>query len=69
MQRLVHVLGGESPAAWPLLLPMLQHSLDFAANREPELLEDGLQLWLVAVRSAPSADAAALQVGGGCAWQ
>ncbi len=63
MQRLVHVLGPESPAMWPLLLPMLQHSLDAANNREPELLEDGLQLWLVALRNAPSADAQAQQVG------
>jgi hypothetical protein len=62
LQRLVHVLGPESPAMWPLLLPMLQHSLDAAHNREPELLEDGLQLWLVAVRNAPNADAQTQQV-------
>ncbi|KAJ9531806.1 hypothetical protein QJQ45_021952 [Haematococcus lacustris] len=52
LQRLVNVLGAESSVAYPLLLPMLQYATD---PRQPDalhLLEDGLGLWLVAVRNA-----------------
>ncbi|GFH10417.1 importin-11 isoform X1, partial [Haematococcus lacustris] len=52
LQRLVNVLGVESNVAYPLLLPMLQYATD---PRQPDalhLLEDGLGLWLVAVRNA-----------------
>jgi hypothetical protein len=33
LQLLVNVLGPDSPAAYPLLLPLLQHSLDVNSNR------------------------------------
>jgi hypothetical protein len=55
---LVNVLGGESPATYPLLLPLLQEALH-PDSSQPELLEDGLGLWLVAARNAPSAEAGA----------
>ncbi|PNH03022.1 Importin-11 [Tetrabaena socialis] len=55
VQRLLNVTGPESPALYPLVLPLLGYSLDV---RHPEvaggLLEDGLGLWLVALRNAPS---------------
>jgi hypothetical protein len=55
---LVNVLGVESPATYPLLLPLLQEALH-PDSSQPELLEDGLGLWLVAARNAPSAEAGA----------
>ncbi|KAI8476158.1 MAG: armadillo-type protein [Monoraphidium minutum] len=82
LQLLVNVLGPDSPAAYPLLLPLLQHSLDTGSSRraargaacvcglclyalrmpvEPELLEDGLLLWLVALRNAPAPQPPLLQ--------
>jgi len=33
LQLLVNVLGTDSPAAYPLLVPLLQHSLDAGSNR------------------------------------
>ena len=47
LQLLVNVLGPDSAQVYPLLLPVLQHALDAQASKQPELLEDGLQLWLV----------------------
>lgn len=58
MALLVNVLGGESPATYPLLLPLLREALH-PDSSQPELLEDGLGLWLVAVRNAPSCEAGA----------
>jgi len=55
---LVNVLGADSPATYPLLLPLLREALH-PDSTQPELLEDGLGLWLVAVRNAPSPDAGA----------
>lgn len=55
---LVNVLGGDSHATYPLLLPLLQEALH-PDSTQPELLEDGLALWLVAVRNAPSPEAGA----------
>jgi hypothetical protein len=54
LQRLVHALGPESPATYPLLLPVLGVCTDPAQPDELNLLEDGLQLWLVALRHAPA---------------
>jgi len=54
LQHLVNALGSDSPAAYPLLLPLLQHALSPVSSREPELLEDGLVLWLVVLRNAPA---------------
>ena len=54
LQRLVHSLGAESPAAYPLVLPVLAACTDPAQPDELNLLEDGLQLWLVALRHAPA---------------
>lgn len=53
---LVNVLGVESAATYPLLLPLLREALH-PDSTQPELLEDGLGLWLVAVRNAPSSEA------------
>ena len=54
LQRLVHALGAESPATYPLLLPVLRLCTDPGQPDELNLLEDGLQLWLVALRHAPA---------------
>ncbi|KAG2435382.1 hypothetical protein HXX76_007454 [Chlamydomonas incerta] len=56
VQRLLNLSGPASPQLLPgLVLPLLSYSLDL---RQPEasegLLEDGLALWLVALRNAPS---------------
>lgn len=55
---LVNVLGEHSAATYPLLLPLLRDALH-PNSMQPELLEDGLGLWLVAVRNAPSLEAGA----------
>ena len=52
LQLLLNVLGSESEMCYELLLPLLAHSLDAEHNGEPELMEDGLVLWLVALRNA-----------------
>ena len=78
LQLLLNVLGDGSPAAYPLLGPLLRQSLDPSAadaaggdhagsgggggggfgssggGAGGELLEDGLALWLVALRNAPA---------------
>ncbi|GLC33673.1 hypothetical protein PLESTB_000102300 [Pleodorina starrii] len=71
VQRLLNLSGPDSPAMYPLVLPLLGYSLDM---RQPEvsegLLEDGLALWLVALRNAPNCckpDPAAAAAGGGSA--
>ncbi|EFJ44088.1 hypothetical protein VOLCADRAFT_95713 [Volvox carteri f. nagariensis] len=74
VQRLVNLTGSESPALYPLVMPLLGYSLDLGQPEVSEgLLEDGLALWLVALRNAPSccepdpaAAAAAGGGGGGC---
>lgn len=45
LQRLVHALGAECPAAYPLVLPVLKLCTDPHQPDELNLLEDGLQLW------------------------
>ena len=69
LSRLLLSLGDESPAAYPALLPMLSECLSEPRGRvsasapsappgaaiEADLAEDGLGLWLVALRSAPTA--------------
>lgn len=62
LQRLTFALGPESPAAYPLLLPVLRLCTDPAQPDELNLLEDGLQLWLVALRCAPSQHAELLSL-------
>lgn len=54
LQRLVHALGAESPATYPLVLPVLSMCTDPSQPDELNLLEDGLQLWLVTLRHAPA---------------
>ncbi|KAL4857594.1 Importin-11 [Chlorella vulgaris] len=54
LQRLVHSLGPESPSTYPMLLPVLKLFTDPHQPDELNLLEDGLQLWLVALRHAPA---------------
>lgn len=53
LQLLVNVLGEQSQQVYPLLGLLLRHALNPSSSREPELLEDGLALWLVALRNAP----------------
>lgn len=55
---LVNVLGGFSCDSYPLLLPLLREALH-PDSSQPELLEDGLGLWVVALRNAPSLEAGA----------
>ena len=54
LQRLVNALGTDSPQCYDLLLPILQHCTDINQPDELNLLEDGLQLWLIALRNAPN---------------
>jgi hypothetical protein len=54
LSLLLNVLGPDSPLTYPLVLPLLQEALH-PASSQPELLEDGLALWLVALRNAPGA--------------
>ena len=54
LQRLVNALGAESPAAYPLVLPVLRICTDPGQPDELNLLEDGLQLWLITLRNAPA---------------
>ncbi|GAX73146.1 hypothetical protein CEUSTIGMA_g599.t1 [Chlamydomonas eustigma] len=53
MQRLVHVLGLFSPAAYPLVLPALAVSFDPSNPESLSLTEDGIALLLVLLRNAP----------------
>jgi len=54
MQRLVHVLGMDCPAAFPLVLPHLEYSINVQHPESISLMEDGLGLLLVAARNAPA---------------
>ena len=54
LQRLVNALGTDSPTCYDLLLPILRHCTDINQPDELNLLEDGLQLWLIALRNAPT---------------
>jgi hypothetical protein len=62
MSLLVNVLGADSSATYGLLLPLLQEALH-PNSKQPELLEDALCLWLVALRNAPGGLGAA-EAGG-----
>jgi hypothetical protein len=62
MSLLVNVLGADSAATYSLLLPLLHEALH-PDSKQPELLEDALCLWLVALRNAPGGLGAA--EGGG----
>ncbi|KAK9787255.1 hypothetical protein WJX73_002919 [Symbiochloris irregularis] len=53
LQRLVHALGTDSWACYPLLMQLLPHCTDINQPDELNLLEDGLQLWAVALCNAP----------------
>ena len=54
LQRLVHALGPECPIAYPVLFPVLHVATDPSQPDELNLMEDGLLLWLVALRHAPT---------------
>uniref|UniRef100_A0A061R0T2 Importin-11-like isoform x1 n=1 Tax=Tetraselmis sp. GSL018 TaxID=582737 RepID=A0A061R0T2_9CHLO len=54
LQSLLNVLGPESPSAYGVVLPILNSATDPANPEEANLLEDGLALWLVALRNAAS---------------
>lgn len=50
LQRLVHALGRDSPVAYPVVLPLLQFTIQ-ATNMDPSNpLEDGILLWIVVLR-------------------
>ena len=59
LARLVNALGPDSAAAHAVVVPILGATLDPAAPDAAVLLEDGLALWVVALRNA-----AGPQVGG-----
>lgn len=54
LQRVVHALGVDSPNSYPVLLPVLAVATDPSQPDELNLMEDGLLLWLVALRHAPA---------------
>ncbi|KAL3150483.1 hypothetical protein ABBQ32_000305 [Trebouxia sp. C0010 RCD-2024] len=58
LQRLVNALGPDSPGCYNLLVPILQQCTAIDQPDELNLLEDGLQLWLIALRNAPSPQSA-----------
>ncbi|DBA79077.1 hypothetical protein WJX77_002150 [Trebouxia sp. C0004] len=62
LQRLVNALGMDSPASYTLLLPILQQCTSIHQPDELNLLEDGLQLWLIALRNAPAPHASLLDL-------
>eukprot|EP00200_Dunaliella_tertiolecta_P006752 CAMPEP_0202339348 /NCGR_PEP_ID=MMETSP1126-20121109/1250_1 /ASSEMBLY_ACC=CAM_ASM_000457 /TAXON_ID=3047 /ORGANISM="Dunaliella tertiolecta, Strain CCMP1320" /LENGTH=1084 /DNA_ID=CAMNT_0048929889 /DNA_START=100 /DNA_END=3354 /DNA_ORIENTATION=- len=53
LQRLINVLGVECTSAYPILSALLPYVLDPSQREAAMLLEDGLGLWLVALRNAP----------------
>ena len=53
LQRLVHVLGSDSPITYPVVLPILQFVIDPDSPDAVNSLEDGLCLWIVVLRHAP----------------
>jgi hypothetical protein len=54
LARLVQALGPASPSAYPVVLPILGEATHPAQPDGLNLLEDGLHLWLVALRHAPA---------------
>eukprot|EP00850_Spirogloea_muscicola_P008802 SM000048S16514 [mRNA] locus=s48:162009:170563:+ [translate_table: standard] len=54
LQRLIGALGNQCTITYPLLFPILHHSTDITLPDELNLLEDGMQLWLVTLRNAPT---------------
>ena len=55
LQRLVHALGAESPATYPLVLPVLRLCTDPSQPDELNLLEDGLQVGAAPGSACPQA--------------
>ena len=53
LQRLVHVLGSDSPMTYPVALPILQFVIDPDSPDAINALEDGVCLWIVVLRHAP----------------
>lgn len=62
LQEIVNILGKESSTAYNVLLPVLGLATDITQPDELNLLEDGLALWLVALRNAPEPHPALLQI-------
>nr|XP_033786299.1 importin-11 isoform X1 [Geotrypetes seraphini] len=52
--HLVQGLGEDSKNLYPFLLPVIQLSTDVSQPPHVYLLEDGLELWLVALENSPS---------------
>jgi len=53
LQRLVHVLGSDSPITYPVVLPILQVVINPDSPDAINTLEDGVCLWIVVLRHAP----------------
>lgn len=53
LQRLVHALGRDSPLAYSVIFPVLSDAIHCSNPDALNLLEDGVLLWLVALRHAP----------------
>ncbi|GMH34265.1 hypothetical protein BSKO_02099 [Bryopsis sp. KO-2023] len=50
-QHLLNAIGAECPATFPWLVPAIAYSIDVDQPESLVLLEDGLNLWLVALRN------------------
>ena len=56
LQRIIFVLGDESPMSYPLLCPLIYEYTDPSQPDELNMLEDTLLLWLSSLRCAPEPD-------------
>lgn len=52
--RFVSALGAASPAAWPVLVPLLAAAANPSGPEADALAEDALALWLSTLRAAPA---------------
>ena len=52
-QHLINALGVDSPATYQWLIPIINFSINVDNPDSLNLMEDGLELWLVALRNAP----------------
>jgi len=62
LQEIVNILGNDSTGAYDVLLPVLGIATDMTQPDEVNLLEDGLALWLIALRNAPQSHPSLLQL-------
>ncbi|CAD7696858.1 unnamed protein product [Ostreobium quekettii] len=52
-QHLINALGADSPSTYQWVIPMISHSVNVDHPDSLNLMEDGLELLLVALRNAP----------------